>query len=71
MTNLLNEKQPLRFWRRLRDLTQDELAKKVGISKAMIYKYETDDEILRKASYEKIAKIAEALEIEVDDIKFF
>lgn len=71
MVGILNEKQNLRFWRRLRDLTQKELAEKVGVTPKMIYYYEADNEAFRRASFETVSKIADVLGITVDDINFF
>lgn len=49
-------------------MTQEELSFKSGISTHMIWKYEKDVGNLRRASYEKVEKLAEALGVSVDDI---
>lgn len=67
----MGDKLALKHWRQLRNLTQAELAEKVRISPKTIYAYETDLSALKKASFENIERIAQALEISIDQIKFF
>lgn len=62
------EKYTLKQLRGLRGMTQAELARKVGISETTIYEYETQEGRLERAKYTTIYHIAEALDVEVDDI---
>lgn len=50
-------------WRKLRGLSQEEMAKKVNVSTRTIWSYENDINNLRNASYNTISLIANALEI--------
>lgn len=61
-------KKTLRQLRRERDMTQEELAKIVGVTDRTISSYETVDGSLQSAKYETISKIAKALGVTVDDI---
>lgn len=54
--------------RRLRRLTQKDLAERTGITERTIITYEMSVENLRKASYENVEKIAKALGVEIDQI---
>lgn len=54
--------------RKLNRLSQEELAKKTGLTPKTIGNYEKDVNNLRKASYDKVKKIAVALNVSVDDI---
>lgn len=58
----------LKTLRRFRGMTQEELAKLTGITSRTIMSYENDAEKLRKASYDTIDKLANALSVSVDDI---
>lgn len=58
----------LRTLRRFRGKTQEELAKETGITSRTLASYENDINKLRKASYDKVEKLAIALEVSVDDI---
>lgn len=58
----------LKTLRRFRGMTQKELAKATGITSRTIMSYENDVEKLRKASYDTIDKLANALSVSVDDI---
>lgn len=58
----------LKTLRRFRGMTQEELAKETGITSRTIMSYENDVKKLRRASYEKIKKLASALDVSVDDI---
>jgi len=55
----------LRKIRRLRDLTQEELAEKAGISAAAVYNAETGSHSPRLSTLEKIADV---LEVDVRDL---
>ena len=67
----MNEKRSLKHWRLLNDLTQKELAEKVGISVMTISSYESEKRKLRAAKYETIHRIAKELKIEIENIDFF
>ena len=56
----------LKTWRRLRGLTQQEMADKMGVSRQIYIRYEKNPENVR---YGRIKQIAEILEIEVGDIR--
>lgn len=58
----------LKTLRRFRGMTQEELAKATGITSRTILSYENDVEKLRKASYDTIDKLANALSVSVNDI---
>ena len=55
-------------WRKLRGLSQEEMAKKVNVSTRTIWSYENDINNLRNASYNTISLIANALEIRIGQI---
>jgi transcriptional regulator with XRE-family HTH domain len=61
-------KKTLRQIRRERDITQEELSKKTGLSDRIISLYENDIEVLRGASYYNLEKIADALDVKIADI---
>ncbi len=61
-------KKTLRQIRRERDITQEELSKKTGLSDRIISLYENDIEVLRGASYYNLEKIANALDVKIADI---
>ena len=58
----------LKQWRQLRGISQEKLAKMVGMSNRTIWNYENDINKIRNASYSKISKIANALEIKTGQI---
>lgn len=62
------EKLRLEQWRKLKNLSQEELAIKAGISTRSIVSYENDIHKLRGASYNTISKIANALGIRTGQI---
>lgn len=62
------EQLTLRQWRRLRELTQRQLAEKTGIAKRTIELYEADSSCLTGASYSNLSKIAGVLNIDVSQI---
>lgn len=51
-----------------KDISQEELAKLTGLTARTIFNYEKDISNLRNASYSNIAKLADALDVEVDEI---
>ena len=67
----MDDRLSLRHWRQLRNLTQAQLAEKTGLSTKSIYEYEADVENLKNASFKRVEQIAEALEVAIDQIKFF
>lgn len=64
----MKEKYTLEQWRKLRGLSQEELAIKVGVSSRTIVNYEKDVQNLRNASYYKVQKIADVLGIKLSQI---
>ena len=68
MVNIEVSKKTLRQIRRERDITQEELSKKTGLSDRIISLYENDIEVLRGASYYNLEKIADALDVKIADI---
>ena len=61
-------KLTLKQWRVIKGVSAEELQKKTMIPVSTIYYYENDVKKLRKAKYETVLKISEALGISVDDI---
>lgn len=70
MTNTDLEKvvKPIRAWRGLAEMTQAELAEKVGVTARTVSEWEKDTSVLRNVSYQRLQAIAKALDIEVDNI---
>ncbi|RRD29147.1 XRE family transcriptional regulator [Streptococcus minor] len=64
----MTKKATLTNLRELKQLTQEQLAQKSGISVRTIVSYENDQSKLRKASYENLKSIANVLNVSVDDI---
>lgn len=62
------KKKTLRQIRREKDLTQEELAERTGITGRRISQYETDINALRSAKYETLEKMANALGVGTDEI---
>ncbi|PIC72396.1 helix-turn-helix transcriptional regulator [Sporosarcina sp. P17b] len=62
------EKEKLKVLRVKADLSQEELARKAGMTSRSIGLYEADVNNLRKARYETVATLAEALGVTVNDI---
>ena len=58
-------KHKLPYWRNKRNLTQRELADKVGISGAAIAQYETGK---AKPRIETLFRLAQALDVEVSEL---
>lgn len=50
------------------NLSQESLARLVGVSTRTIINYESDISSLRKASYETIEKLAEVLKVGINEI---
>lgn len=57
----------LRYWRSKAGISQEELAKKSGVSKIQIAKYETNKSNPRLKA---IMKLADALDISIDDLGY-
>ncbi len=62
---ILDGKNPIKVWREFRDLTQQQLAEAVGISKPYLSQIETGK---RRGTTEVITAIAKALNISVDEL---
>ncbi len=62
---LLDGENPLRVWRKFRKLTQAELAKKAGITQAMITMIESGK---RTGTVDVLGKLAATLDVDVDDL---
>ncbi|RQW65677.1 XRE family transcriptional regulator [Listeria sp. SHR_NRA_18] len=63
-----NGKYTLKQLRAMQGMTQEELAKKTGITTRTIINYESDVSNLRNSAYKTIEKLAVALNSNVDDI---
>lgn len=63
-----NQKYTLKQLRALRNMTRQELADAVGVHYNTIMFYENDVNKLRQAEYEVVEKIAEVLEVKIDNI---
>lgn len=64
----MGEKEKLRVLRAKAEMSQEDLAQKAGLTSRSIGMYEADVNNLRKAKYETIAGIADALGVSVNDI---
>ena len=62
---LIERENPVRVWRKYRGLTQQELAKKVGVSPAYLSQIETGK---RGGSSKVLRAIASALNVDLDDV---
>ena len=60
--------QNIRQVRRFKEMSQEELAHKAGLSYRSIANYEKDIRQLRAAQYQNIEAIAKALGVQVSDI---
>lgn len=58
----------LKVLRRFRNMTQSELSEETGLTVRTIQNYEMDVSKLRKASYDNLVSLANALNVSVDDI---
>lgn len=61
-------KYTIKQLRALKEMSREELAQKTNMHYNTILNYENNIESLRKASYETIESLAEALSVTVDDI---
>ncbi|MBM6506780.1 helix-turn-helix transcriptional regulator [Staphylococcus pasteuri] len=55
-------------WRSLKEMTRVGLARKSGVTEKTIYNYENSQKYVQNASYQTLKKIADALQIKVDNI---
>ena len=62
---ILDGENPIKVWREFRDLTQQQLAEAVGISKPYLSQIETGK---RRGTTEVITTIAKALDVSVDEL---
>lgn len=62
------KKERLKVLRVKADLTQEELSAKSGITARSIVEYEKDVSNLRKARYDTVEKLANALGVSIDEI---
>lgn len=58
----------LEQWRRIRLMSRADLSRKTGITEKTIFNYESSVNRLRKSSYDRLEKLANALKISVNDI---
>lgn len=65
---LSSKKLKLKQWRILKEISREELASKTGLTIRTICNYENSVNNLRKAKYETLEKIANVLEVSIDDI---
>lgn len=61
-------KDSLKILRIKADLSQSKLAELAGVTQASITRYEANNNHLRRASYETLEALADALGVEVADI---
>lgn len=61
-------KYTIKQLRALKEMSREELAQKTNMHYNTILNYENNIDSLRKASYETIESLAEALSVTVDDI---
>lgn len=62
---ILDGENPIKVWREFRELTQQQLAESVGISKPYLSQIETAK---RRGTTEVIAAIAKALDVSIDEL---
>lgn len=60
-------KHSLREWRRLKEMSQDDLAAAVGVSRTTIFNWEDHPE---KMTVDKVERVARALDLSINDIIF-
>ncbi|GEL67210.1 helix-turn-helix transcriptional regulator [Marinilactibacillus psychrotolerans] len=65
---VLEEKYTVKQLRGLRGMTQEELAKKVGVSATTIGEFESKPGRLKNAKYSTIESLAFALQVDIGDI---
>lgn len=62
---ILDGENPLRVWRRYRDLTQQQVADRAGISKSYLSQLESGK---RRGTPDVLARLAGALDVALDDL---
>ncbi len=62
----MEKKQTLRTWRRFKDLSQQELADKIGVSNITISNYENDG--IQNAKFSNIVAILRVLDINFNQL---
>ena len=62
------KKKSLTYYRELADLTPEQLAKKIGVTKRTILYWESDKELLKGARVKNIVKLCKVLKISINDI---
>lgn len=65
---LEKDQYTLKQLRQLSGLSQKELGALIGVTERTIWNYENDVENLRKVSYPQLQRVAEVLDVKVDDI---
>ncbi|MDW4045972.1 helix-turn-helix transcriptional regulator [Staphylococcus saprophyticus] len=70
MTTEEKEKMVLTIsqWRGLKKMNKRQLSMKSGVTEKTIYNYELSQEYIQNANYRTLSKLANALEIKVDNI---
>lgn len=58
----------LKQWRNLRELSQKELASEANVTERSIANYEKDVKNLQNAKYATVKRLADALDVKVDNI---
>ena len=61
-------KKTLEYFRTERNLTQAQLAKKVGVTERCIRKWESDRDYLRNARVINIVRLCKVLKISIDEL---
>lgn len=64
----VKERYTLEQWRKLRGLSQEDLAVKTGLTSRTIINYENDVNNLTSASYKNVQKLADALGVKLSQI---
>ena len=64
------KKKSLTVLREERHLTQEKLAKKVGVTARTIRTWESDREFLRNAKVKNIVKLCKVLKIDINALQF-
>ena len=62
---ILDGRNPIKVWREFRDMSQQQLAERAGISKPYLSQIENDK---RRGTTEVITAIAKALKISIDEL---
>lgn len=65
VNELADGKNPIKIWREYRQITQQQVAKEIGVSVPFISQLETAK---RKASIDVMSKLAVLLKVDIDDL---